>query len=534
MEDGSAQALEVIISHSDQFGFFQKRTFIATSFLQAITISVLVYTCVATPEPSTDDPCTVASTNGAEPLNETFTSFNQTVSVASTNIAHTSKACSSTDTGSFIFILTLHVPKWLRPLDGLTLSEYTVFGQVSGVILGSLIGAFFGDVYGRRKPMFVYFILMLVFHILTGVAVSWPVFVVFRIIVGLAAGAFLVVSVVMPMECIGQDWRDVCICSGMWTMGVVFLSLETLITENWRYLAFLSGAIGTPFIGTYYLVPESARWLLCQQRFKSSESGIREMISCNEHAVPGVTSLLDKARASVVGHMHHKKYTYLDLCHSVDRIKWTIALVYVCLVASTVYFCLAEKTRRITENAYVDRFLPYIVDLPLTWSAVVVNKCLGRRWCLFLYAVASGFASLSIIVLDMTGNLQSMPNMMKGLAIFGKLGVTATLSIITISAVEMFPTVIRCMGTATALLSAAAGAIMSKQFKFLRVFQEVQDENHYTVPFLVYGGMMVTVGFAALFLPETLGRPLPNILPCRHRKIPLQEGTRLVNTWDNL
>lgn len=111
MEDGSAQALEVIISQSDQFGFFQKRTFIATSFLQAITISVLVYTCVATPEPSTDDPCTVASTNGAEPLNETFTSFNQTVSVASTNIAHTSKACSSTDTGSFIFILTLHVPK---------------------------------------------------------------------------------------------------------------------------------------------------------------------------------------------------------------------------------------------------------------------------------------------------------------------------------------------------------------------------------------------------------------------------------------
>ncbi len=60
-----------------------------------------------------------------------------------------------------------------------------------------------------------------------------------------------------------------------------------------------------------------------------------------------------------------------------------------------------------------------------------------------MYAVAAGFASLSVIILDMTGNLQSMPNMMKGLAIFGKLGVTASLSLIAINTVEMYPTVIR-------------------------------------------------------------------------------------------
>jgi len=46
---------------------------------------------------------------------------------------------------------------------------------------------------------------------------------------------------------------------------------------------------------------------------------------------------------------------------------------------------------------------------------------------------------------------------------------------------------------------------------------------------------MASVGFAGLLFPETLQRPMPNILPCRHRTIPLHEGVRLVtNPWDAL
>ena len=62
-----------------------------------------------------------------------------------------------------------------------------------------------------------------------------------------------------------------------------------------------------------------------------------------------------------------------------------------------------------------------------------------------------------------------------------------------------------------------------------------QEAYHYTVPFVVFGAMMASVGFAGLLFPETLQRPLPNILPCRHRTIPLHEGVRLVtNPWDAL
>ena len=68
---------------------------------------------------------------------------------------------------------------------------------------------------------------------------------------------------------------------------------------------------------------------------------------------------------------------------------------------------------------------------------------LGRRWCLFLYAVASGLALLSVLVLHMTGNLSNMPSMLTGMAVFGKIGVTASLGLVFTIAVEMYPTVVR-------------------------------------------------------------------------------------------
>lgn len=44
------------------------------------------------------------------------------------------------------------------------------------------------------------------------------------------------------------------------------------------------------------------------------------------------------------------------------------------LVASSVYFCLLAKVKDMTGNIYVDVSLPFVIDLPLGWSAVVVNR----------------------------------------------------------------------------------------------------------------------------------------------------------------
>ena len=44
------------------------------------------------------------------------------------------------------------------------------------------------------------------------------------------------------------------------------------------------------------------------------------------------------------------------------------------LVGSSVYFCLLAKVRAMTGNVYLDNSLPFVIDLPLGWSAIVVNR----------------------------------------------------------------------------------------------------------------------------------------------------------------
>ena len=68
---------------------------------------------------------------------------------------------------------------------------------------------------------------------------------------------------------------------------------------------------------------------------------------------------------------------------------------------------------------------------------------IGRRWCMFLYAMSSGFISICIIVLHVTNESDIDESMVNALAFFTKLGVTTSLTLINLITLEIYPTVIR-------------------------------------------------------------------------------------------
>lgn len=75
------------------------------------------------------------------------------------------------------------------------------------------------------------------------------------------------------------------------------------------------------------------------------------------------------------------------------------------------------------------------------------NGCLlfsiGRRWCLFLYAVSCAFTLSCILVINLTKAMNTQVDMMLGITIFGKLGVTSTIVLILLVTLEVYPTSIR-------------------------------------------------------------------------------------------
>ena len=98
-------------------------------------------------------------------------------------------------------------------------------------------------------------------------------------------------------------------------------------------------------------------------------------------------------------------------------------------------------------------FVFYFSRIDTTSGKASLSKCvhsnssssfsIGRRWCVFLYAMSSGFISICIIVLHVTNESDIDGSMIKALAFFTKLGVTTSLTLINLITLEIYPTVIR-------------------------------------------------------------------------------------------
>ena len=62
------------------------------------------------------------------------------------------------------------------------------------------------------------------------------------------SGATLVVNFVIPMEIIGERWRTLCGCAGLWQLGSISFSGLAYLIPNWRHLSLATALISAPLL----------------------------------------------------------------------------------------------------------------------------------------------------------------------------------------------------------------------------------------------------------------------------------------------
>ncbi|CAC5402233.1 SLC22A4_5 [Mytilus coruscus] len=350
-EDDCAKAFESVLDEVGHFGYFQKRLFFLTTWLQILATPVILYFGFLTELP-------VKYSYQCNDTNNTH-SEESTGTCANISLAGPIK----------------NIPQWMYTNQTSGDVNVVFYVQTTGLVLGTIIGGFVADLLGRKHILFLSYALMMLSHAL------------------LAA------------------------CSD--------------------FVCFGTGRFVTNFFA------ESFRWYCCRQKFNEAENILREMTSCNSHKKPDVTSVCDNITMAVINTMRVRTYTYLDIFKTKRLITSIIILSCASCISCIVYRCLMEKVWNLTNNIYIDNSLRYIVDLPILFSAMVISKCIGRRWCLFLYAMSSGFALMCVIVLTVVDDLLKDEEIITGISLFGKLGVASTIIFLHLVALEVFPTTIR-------------------------------------------------------------------------------------------
>lgn len=164
--------------------------------------------------------------------------------------------------------------------------------SVSSGLIGCVIGAIFigkpADIFGSKSMLKILAVLFIVTALGTGLAPNFSVFIIARIIGGIAIGGASVLSPIYISEISPAEFRgrlgsvfQLAIVIGILLAFASDLALLNTGENNWRYM-FLSGGVPAfAFFAMLFFVPSSPRWLVKAGKEEEAKRVLHQLMVSN-------------------------------------------------------------------------------------------------------------------------------------------------------------------------------------------------------------------------------------------------------------
>ncbi|CAH1774013.1 unnamed protein product [Owenia fusiformis] len=197
--------------------------------------------------------------------------------------------------------------------------EMVVSSMLMGALLGSLLGGFLVDHYGRRLSIIINALVFILGAIILALAPNYPVLIVGRILVGFAVSLSAIAECVYISEIAPARRRGLLVSLNELgiTLGLLLAYLVNYLfinTENgWRYMFGLSAvAAAIQGIGMIFL-PQSPRFLMLKKQEQKARTVLQKLRCSNS-----VDRELNGMRISIAAEQSHSLF---DLFSSADNMR---------------------------------------------------------------------------------------------------------------------------------------------------------------------------------------------------------------------
>lgn len=400
------------------------------------------------------------------------------------------------------------------------LNEFQVGWAVGCINLGAAIGALIGgrlsDSLGRKKLLMACAVLFALTGAGTGWADSFPLFVTFRMLSGVAVGAAALVCPMYVAEISPAPMRGrmVSFYQLSIVIGILLAYLSNYLllntgVNNWRWMFSSQSAPSLLFFFGLFFVAESPRWLIRKQRYDEAKA-ILNRIGGRDYADAEASQIKDSssqetgssAAREVVGDLFRK-----DL--------WPIVFIGIVVavfsqaVGQNSLFSYAPELFRqagmAQDSAFLQSIIIGVINFIFTFIAIGTIDKVGRKK---LLQYGSGLLCLDALALSGAFYFQ-LPGAWVLVFVLAFIAIySATLGPVTwVALSEIFPNRIR--GNALAL---ATLALWITNFFTTASFPVMKE----------YWGLPMTFGFHAILcfvyflfvrtrMPETKGKSLEEI-----------------------
>lgn len=409
---------------------------------------------------------------------------------------------------------------YLKAAFNLTPTQEGIAG--ASAILGCIPGAMFAgslsDRFGRRRLLFSCAILYAVSGLLSAVPSSFMGFLVARFIGGLGIGASSMICPVYIAEIAPEKWRGR--LGTLFQLGIVTGIFFTLfvnkyvqglgdeawnVASGWRWMLGLQMVPALAFVGLLFAVPESPRWLAQQGRAQEART-VFSAVGGTEHADREMAAL----RTSVGG----EQGSWSELLGGPFRRPLLIASVLMacsqfCGINAIMYY--STKIFATAGGGHDAAFASSVwvgsINLVFTLVAIGFVDRLGRKPLLLIGTFVQTVA-LALVGWAFQTHEQG-PVLLLCVIVFIAAFAMAMGPISWLLCSEIFPNKFR--GRA---MSVAAFTVWVSCYVVAQTFPMLNDNPAVgpALTFWLYSFVsLFSVGFVALFIPETKGRTLEAI-----------------------
>uniref|UniRef100_A0A3P9PXW0 Si:dkey-166k12.1 n=1 Tax=Poecilia reticulata TaxID=8081 RepID=A0A3P9PXW0_POERE len=365
-----------------------------------------------------------------------------------------------------------------------------------GLLVGSVLFGAMADRYGRRLVLLLSIALQTVFGVAVAFAPNFPVYVILRFAVGTTISGVIINAFVLGTEwtCTKRRMLAGIITDYTFGLGYMLLAGVAYLIRDWRKLQLAISAPGFLLIFYIRVLPQSARWLLANDRREEAIALLRKAALVNGRVLPPAVQVCWEFLGG-----SKRSHSAMDLIQTPQMRKRTIILFYIWFVNVLVYYGLSLGVSRLGTDLYLTQFVFGLVEIPAR-SLVLVVLPFSRRLSQSGFLAIGGLACLLMLAVP-----ADHPNVLTGLAMVGKFGITASFAVIYVYTAEIFPTVVRQTGIGVSSMFARMGGVLAPIIIMLH--------NHNPVmPLIIFGTSPLLGAILALALPETADRPLPDTL----------------------
>ncbi|XP_055342954.1 beta-alanine transporter-like [Paramacrobiotus metropolitanus] len=383
----------------------------------------------------------------------------------------------------------------------------------TGGVLGIPLGGYFSDHYGRKRSFFVFLLLYVLLGVGSCFAPNFIAFVVIACVQNIFTNPCYILPYMVGIEILTPGIRSTfsVLLTVAFTLGGVAFTAVAYFIRHWRYLIFASTAPFFLFLGYWFVMPESPRWLLSIGQFSETEKFLRKVAKANgkiydEECEAKYSELqelyAEKKRLS--SGMNPKKTSWLDLLKYPNLRKKTLVLTYLSCAVNVIYTGLNYYAPALGENPYLSFLLVGLVELPGSLFTQLIADRLGRRLTMIVCFVAGTASCIATVAIPSQGS-STWPILLT-LFLVAKLFVTSAYTVQELMVYELFPTVLRGEGVALTNIVGYFVSNFGPVIVYLRF-------NGAAFPMIVFGCLSAIGIFATMILPETLNCPLPETIP---------------------